>query len=377
MKIPFNRPTIVGNELEYIKDAVKSGKISGDGKYTKLCSEFLENTFKAKKVMLTTSCTHALEMSAILLNIGDGDEVIMPSFTFVSTVNAFCLRGAKPIFVDIREDTKNIDEDLIEERITDRTKAIVPVHYAGVSCDMSRIMEISKKYSIPVVEDAAQGVNSTYEGEFLGTIGDMGAYSFHETKNFISGEGGAIILNNEEYIERAEIIREKGTNRSKFYRGEVDKYTWVDIGSSYLPSDLLAAFLYAQFEKMDEITEKRLKLFTNYINSLKILEDRNLISLPYIPDNCTINGHILYIMLNDPKTRDGLMHFLKQKEILSVFHYVPLHTSPMGRMYGYGEGDLKVTEFVSERLLRLPYYYDLKDDEQKYIVESIKEYFNN
>jgi len=377
MKIPFNRPTIVGNELEYIKDAVESGKISGDGKYTKLCSEFLENTFKAKKVMLTTSCTHALEMSAILLNIGEGDEVIMPSFTFVSTVNAFCLRGAKPIFVDIREDTKNIDEDLIEERITDRTKAIVPVHYAGVSCDMSRIMEISKKYSIPAVEDAAQGVNSTYEGEFLGTIGDMGAYSFHETKNFISGEGGAIILNNEEYIERAEIIREKGTNRSKFYRGEVDKYTWVDIGSSYLPSDLLAAFLYAQFEKMDEITEKRLKLFTNYINSLKILEDRNLISLPYIPDNCTINGHIFYIMLNDPKTRDGLMHFLKQKEILSVFHYVPLHTSPMGRMYGYGEGDLKVTEFVSERLLRLPYYYDLKDDEQKYIVESIKEYFNN
>jgi len=376
MKIPFNKPTIVGNELEYIRDAVESGKISGDGKYTKLCSEFLENTFKAKKVMLTTSCTHALEMSAILLNIGEGDEVIMPSFTFVSTVNAFCLRGAKPVFVDIRQDTKNIDEELIEEKISERTKAIVPVHYAGVSCNMNRIMEISKKHSIPVIEDAAQGVNSTYQGGFLGTIGDMGAYSFHETKNFISGEGGAIVLNNEDYIERAEIIREKGTNRSKFYRGEVDKYTWVDIGSSYLPSDLLAAFLYAQLKKMHEITEKRLKLFKNYSDALKTLEERKLISLPYIPDDCKINGHIFYIMLNDPKTRDGLMQFLKEKEILSVFHYVPLHTSPMGRMYGYGEGDLKVTEFVSERLLRLPYYYDLKDDEQKFIFASIKEYFN-
>lgn len=375
MKIPFNKPSIIGKELDYIRDAVESGKISGDGKYTKMCSGLLEGKFRARKVMLTTSCTHALEMAAILLNISEGDEVIMPSFTFVSTVNAFCLRGARPVFVDIRPDTKNIDEDLIEEKINERTKAIVPVHYAGVSCNMNRIMEISEKYGIPIVEDAAQGVNATYRGNYLGTIGDLGAYSFHETKNFISGEGGAIVINNEDYIDRAEIIREKGTNRSKFYRGEVDKYTWVDIGSSYLPSDLLSAFLYAQLERMDDITMRRIELFTRYMEALKPLEDDKKINLPVIPSECGINGHIFYVMAENAKERDSLMDYMKEKGILSVFHYVPLHTSPMGRMYGYKEGDLKVTESVSERLLRLPFYYSLRDEEQQEIIDAVYGYF--
>jgi len=376
IKVPFNKPSFTGNELDYIKEAVMNWHISGDGLFTKKCHQFLENKFNAKKILLTTSCTHALELASILLGLKEGDEVIVPSYTFVSTVNAFMLRGAKPVFVDIRKDTLNIDENLIEEKITKNTKAIFPVHYGGVSCNMDRINKIAKKYNLFVVEDAAQGVNAKYKDKYLGTLGTFGCYSFHETKNYICGEGGALVINDERFIERAEIIREKGTNRSKFFRGEIDKYTWVDIGSSYLPSDLLAAFLFAQLEKIDEINDLRKSVFDSYIKGFSNLEKDGKISLPSIPSVCTANHHVFYILLNNRVERDDLITYLKEKGISSVFHYVPLHTSPMGIQLGYKKGDLPMTERVSDNLLRLPFYNSLTKDEQEYVISKVKEYFN-
>lgn len=377
-KIPFNKPSFTGKELEYIQDAILNRwHISGDGYYTKKCQELMEKKFGAKKVLLTTSCTHALEMAAILLDLKKGDEVIMPSYTFVSTANAVMLRGAKPVFVDIRPDTKNIDENLIEEKITSKTKAIIPVHYAGVSCEMDKIMEIAKKHNLYVIEDAAQGVNAKYKGKYLGTIGHLGCYSFHETKNVICGEGGALVINDEKFIERAEIIREKGTNRNQFFRGEVDKYTWVDIGSSYVPSDILAAFLYAQLEKINEINNVRKKIYEYYLHEFSELENEEVVSLPKIPPECTSNYHMFCLLLKDEQERDSLIKHLKQKDIVSVFHYVPLHTSKMGRKLGYKEGDLPVTEGVSRRLLRLPVYNDLKTSDQGYIVKEARSFIKS
>ena len=376
-KIPFNKPFIIGKELYYISQSVLSGKIAGDGLFTKKCNSLMEELFCAKKVLLAHSCTAALEMAAILCNISEGDEVILPSFTFVSTANAFLLRGAKLVFVDIRQDTLNIDENLISDVITDRTKILLPVHYAGVSCEMDAIMEIAGKNGIYVVEDAAQGVSAKYKGRYLGTIGDIGAYSFHETKNFICGEGGAIVINNEQFIERAEIIREKGTNRSKFFRGEIDKYTWVDIGSSYLPSDILAAFLYAQIENLEKINKKRSTLFDFYYKELISLVNEGMIKLPYVPSSCSSNNHLFYIILEDEKTRNRLMDYMKTKSILSVFHYLPLHLSPMGKSMGYSDGQLPITESISSRLLRLPFYYELKTWEQEVVVDTIKNFFKS
>ncbi len=374
MRIPFNRPFLVGKELYYIAQSVLSGHTAGDGMFTKKCHQLLEKKIAAKKVLLTHSCTAALEMAAILCRLEPGDEVILPSFTFVSTANAFYLRGAKLVFVDIRPDTLNIDETKIEQAVTERTKAIVPVHYAGIACEMDRIMEVARRHNLYVIEDAAQGVNAKYKNQYLGTIGDIGAFSFHETKNFICGEGGAIVLNNDRFIERAEIIREKGTNRSKFFRGEVDKYTWVDIGSSYLPSDILAAFLYAQLENMEVINNRRAEIFTYYLKALKPLEDNGKLQLPFISGQCSSNNHLFYILLNNEETRNGLMDFLKSKGILAVFHYLPLHLSPIGRSFGYRDGDLPQTESLSGRLLRLPFYYDLRNEEQEEIVGWIDDF---
>jgi len=374
MNIPFNKPSIVGREIEYIKDAINLGKISGDGKYTKLCSERLTSLIKTKKTLITTSGTHALEMAAILCDIKKGDEVILPSFTFVSTANAFCLRGAKPIFVDIREDTKNIDESLIEKKITKKTKCIIPVHYSGVSSEMDKIMDLSHKYNLFVIEDAAQGLMSTYKGRMLGSIGDFGAFSFHETKNVYCGEGGALTINNEKFIERAEIIREKGTNRSKFFRGEVDKYTWVDIGSSYLPSDILSAFLYAQLEQIEPITKRRQEICNLYRTGLQQLEDSGKLKIPDNIIDTTTNGHIFYIELKNLAERDSLLKYLRENGIYAVFHYVPLHSSPMGLKYGYSVEDLPVTNKISERLLRLPLYYSIRTQEIDYIIDKIKNY---
>jgi dTDP-4-amino-4,6-dideoxygalactose transaminase len=374
-KIPFNKPFIVGKELYYIAQSVLSGKIAGDGLYTKKCQTLIEETFNARKVLLTHSCTAALEMAALLCDVKEGDEVILPSFTFVSTANAFYLRGAKPVFIDIRSDTLNMDEQQLEDVITEKTKVIVPVHYAGVGCAMDAILDIARRKGIFVVEDAAQGVNATYKGKFLGTIADIGAYSFHETKNFICGEGGAILLNNDSFIERAEIIREKGTNRSKFFRGETDKYTWVDMGSSFLPSDLLAAFLYAQLENMEEINRRRDRNYNYYSKALMPLANDGRIRLPCVPEDCQSNSHLFYIILEDENTRNSLMDYLKKKGILAVFHYIPLHLSPVGRSMGYLEGTLPVTESLSGRLLRLPFYYDLGEREQAEVVKSIRDFF--
>jgi len=374
-KIPFNKPFIVGKELYYIAQSVLSGKIAGDGLYTKKCNALLESAFGAKKVLLTHSCTAALEMAAMLCGIEKGDEVILPSFTFVSTANAFYLRGARPVFVDIRSDTLNMDETLIEQHISDKTKVILPVHYAGVACEMDTIMDIAHKHSLFVVEDAAQGVNSKYKGKYLGTIGDIGAYSFHETKNFISGEGGAIVINNEKFSERAEIIREKGTNRSQFFRGEIDKYTWVDIGSSYLPSDILAAFLYAQLENMEKINIRRKGLYDFYSRELIPLVNDGKLRLPYVANECQSNNHLFYIILEDEKTRNKLMDYLKSNGILAVFHYIPLHLSQIGRSMGYKDGQLPVTESMSGRLLRIPFYYELEQEEQMQVVKCIKDFF--
>lgn len=375
--IPFNKPFIAGKELYYIAQAVFSGHIAGDGLFTKKCQSLMEEKFDARKILLTHSCTAALEMAAILCEVGPGDEVILPSFTFVSTANAFYLRGAKLVFVDIRPDTLNIDETKIEDVITERTKVIVPVHYAGVACEMDTIMTIAHQHNLLVVEDAAQGVNAKYKETFLGTIGDMAAYSFHETKNFICGEGGAIIINNENFIERAEIIREKGTNRSQFFRGEVDKYTWVDVGSSYLPSDLLAAFLYAQLENMQEISKRRDQLFDYYYKALIPLVNDGKIRLPFVSSECQSNNHLFYILLEDEDTRNALMDHLRSKGILGVFHYLSLHLSPVGKTMGYQQGQLPVTESMSGRLLRLPFYYDLKPEEQAEVVETVRNFFSN
>lgn len=373
--INFNVPPFVGKELVYMQEAIANQKICGDGEFTKKCNQWIEETTKTKKCLLTTSCTHALELAALLLDIKSGDEVIMPAFTFVSTADAFVMRGAKIVFVDIRPDTMNIDETKIEEAITERTRAIVPVHYAGVSCEMDEIMKIAKKYNLYVVEDAAQGIQATYNGEALGTIGHIGCYSFHETKNISMGEGGAILINNERYIEEAEIIREKGTNRSKFFRGQIDKYTWVEKGSSYLPSDMNAAYLWAQLEKVQEIMQGRLERWNQYYDLLKPLQENGYIELPYIPEKCEHNAHMFYIKTRDLNERSKLIQYLKEKEIMAVFHYIPLHTAPAGIKYGQFVGEDKYTTKESERLLRLPMYYGLTENEVECIVESINDFY--
>jgi len=370
-RIPFNKPFIVGKELYYIAQSVLQLKTSGDGLYTKEAQDLMKGTFGAREILLTTSCTAALDLAAILADVKDGDEIILPSFTFSSTANAFVLRGARPVFIDCRRDTLNIDENLIEAAITARTRAIAPVHYAGVGCEMDAISKIAQKHRLTVIEDAAQGVNAKYKGRYLGTIGDIGAYSFHETKNFICGEGGAIVLNRPELVERAEIVREKGTDRTRFFRGEVDKYTWVDIGSSFLPSDILAAFLYAQLENMEVITKKREEIYRHYEALLRPLADRGLLTLPIVPAECESNYHMYYIVLNSFDERTKLIEHLKAQGILALFHYVPLHTSPMGTAMGYRAGMLPVTETVSERLLRLPMYYEMQESEVESVVREI------
>ena len=375
--IPFNRPFVAGKELFYIAQAVLGGRLAGDGQFSRRCQEWMERGFGAKKVLLTHSCTAALEMACILADIEPGDEVIMPSYTFVSTANAFALRGARICFVDIRSDTLNIDESKIEEAITERTKAVVPVHYAGVGCEMDAVMAVAQRHGLLVIEDAAQGFCASYKGRALGTLGHLAAYSFHETKNFISGEGGALVVNDERFLERAEIIREKGTNRSKFFRGEVDKYTWVDIGSSYLPSEIVAAFLYAQLEEADHITEVRWAVHRRYEELLKPLEEAGLLRLPVCPSECTHNAHMFYVILPTNDLRDGLITYLKSKNIMAVFHYVPLHSSPMGRRYGCQEGSLPVTEDLSERLLRLPCYFELGPAEQETIVAEVTRFLKS
>lgn len=376
--INFNIPPYTGKEQKYIKEVIKDNrKLSGDGPFTKKCNFWIEDKFSAKKVLLTTSCTHSLEMSAILINIQPGDEVIMPSYTFVSTANAFVLRGAKIVFVDIRSDTMNIDENLIEKSITKKTKAIVPVHYAGVSCEMDKIMKIAKKYNLFVIEDAAQGVMSTYKNKSLGSMGDIGCFSFHETKNYTMGEGGAILINNKDFIERAEIIREKGTNRSKFFRGQVDKYTWADIGSSYLPSELNAAYLYAQLEEAETINQNRLKSWNIYYENLKELEEKGFIELPIIPKECKHNAHMFYIKCGDLETRSNLIEYLKDNGIQSAFHYIPLHSSPAGLNYGKFKGVDVYTTKESERILRLPMYYGLKEKDIIFITRKIESFYKN
>lgn len=374
--IPFNQPPFVGREIENIKQAIHSNKICGDGEFTKKCNTWFEKSTKTKKALITTSCTHALEMAAILSDIKDGDEVIMPSFTFVSTADAFVMRGAKIVFVDIRPDTMNINENLIEAAITPRTKVIVPVHYAGVACEMDKILKIAEKYNLLVIEDAAQGVMSKYKGQALGSIGDFGCYSFHETKNYSSGEGGAILIKDDKYIERAEIIREKGTNRSKFWRGQVDKYTWVDLGSSYLPSELNAAYLYAQLEKAEEINNYRLALWNLYNDLLQPLKENGKLELPVVPKECKHNAHMFYIKTKDIEERTELITFLKKNGIMAVFHYIPLHSSPAGIQFGRFSGEDVYTTVESERLLRLPMYYSLKEDEIRFIVAKIKLFYN-
>jgi dTDP-4-amino-4,6-dideoxygalactose transaminase len=372
-KIPFNRPCLVGKELEYIADAIQIGHVSGDGAYTRKCQLLLEQILGVPRVFLTTSCTHALEMAALLLDIRPGDEVIVPSFTFVSTVNAFVLRGARPIFIDIRPDTLNLDETQLERLITPRTKAIVPVHYAGVGCEMDAIMEVAKRYNIAVVEDNAHGLFGKYKGKYLGTFGCLATLSFHETKNFTCGEGGALLINDPQYIERAEIIREKGTNRSRFFRGEVDKYTWVDIGSSYLPSDILAAFLYAQLEAREEIQVKRRRIWEYYYEHLRDWAQEHGVRLPIVPADCEQSYHMFYLLMPDLKARTRLISHLKERGILSVFHYLPLHLSPMGKRFGGKPGDCPVTEDISNRLVRLPFYNDLTYEDQDQVIQAIRE----
>lgn len=372
--ISFNVPPYVGKEKEYIEQAIEKKKICGDGEFTKKCNEWLENKTGTSKALLTTSCTHATEMTALLSDIKPGDEVIMPSYTFVSTADAFVLRGAKAVFVDIRPDTMNIDEKLIEEAITDKTKAIVPVHYAGVSCEMDTIMDIAKRHNLKVIEDAAQGIMSEYKGKALGTIGDYGCYSFHETKNYSMGEGGALLIRNPEDVERAEIIREKGTNRSKFFRDQIDKYTWVAAGSSYLPSELNAAYLYAQLEQADKIYQDRMNSWNRYYEMLSDLEQAGKIQLPVVPKECKHNAHMFYIKAKDLEERTALIDFLKANGVSSVFHYIPLHSAPAGMEFGRFNGEDRYTTKESERLLRLPMYYGLGDNVE-YVAEKVKAYF--
>lgn len=375
--IPFNKPPYVGNEMKYIQDAISKRKICGDGEYTKKCNAWLEENTKTAKALLTTSCTHATEMAALLADIKPGDEVIMPSYTFVSTADAFVLRGAKAVFVDIRPDTMNIDETLIEDAITSKTKAIVPVHYAGVACEMDTIMDIAKRHNLCVIEDAAQGVCSKYKGKPLGAIGDYGCYSFHETKNYSMGEGGALLISDADNIERAEIIREKGTNRSKFFRGQIDKYTWVDAGSSYLPSELNAAYLWAQLEKSDVIFEDRMKTWNAYYAAFKELAEQEKIELPFVPEECEHNAHMFYLKTNDLEERTQFITYLKEREIAAVFHYIPLHTAPAGVKYGQFHGEDKYTTKESERLVRLPLYYDMTEEERDKVIEAVIDFYKN
>lgn len=374
--IDFNVPPYVGNELKYVEEAVvQNRKLCGDGPFTKKCNEWLEKKTGTAKALLTTSCTHATEMAALLTDIGEGDEVIMPSYTFVSTADAFVLRGAKAVFVDIRPDTMNIDENKIEAAVTEKTKAIVPVHYAGVSCEMDKIMEIARKYNLYVIEDAAQGIMSTYKGKALGTIGDYGCFSFHETKNYSMGEGGALLIKDPANAERAEIIREKGTNRAKFFRGQIDKYTWVDAGSSYLPGDMNAAYLYGQLEVADQIFDDRMRSWNLYYELLKPLEEAGKIELPVIPEGCTHNAHMFYIKTKDLEERTELFKFLKDNEIQAVFHYIPLHGAPAGKKFGRFHGEDVYTTKESERLARLPMFYGLKEEQVRYIAEKITEFY--
>lgn len=374
--IKFNIPPVTGKEIDYLKDAIeKNHKLCGDGPFTAKCSHWFENHFDTPKALMTTSCTHALEMSAILLEIQPGDEVICPSYTFVSTVNAFVLRGAEIVFVDIRPDTMNIDENLIESAITYKTKAIVPVHYAGVSCEMDKIMELAKKYNLYVVEDAAQGVMSKYKCQALGTIGDFGCFSFHETKNYSMGEGGTLLVNNKHYIERAEIIREKGTNRSRFFRGQVDKYTWIDMGSSFLPSELNVAYLYAQLEIAAEINNNRMNAWNMYYEGFESIS--NKVERPFIPEHCTHNAHMFYLKCKDLEERTELIDYLKSNEILAVFHYIPLHSCEAGLKYGRFHGEDVYTTKESERLVRLPLYYNIVEEDIQYVIKKVKEFYMN
>ena len=373
--IDFNVPPFTGKELEYMQQAIKNKKICGDGEFTKKCSHWMEEKFQANHVLLTTSCTHALEMAAVLTQVKPGDEVILPSYTFVSTADAFVQRGATLVFVDIRPDTMNLDERLIEDAITDKTKVIVPVHYAGVGCAMDEIMEIAARHHLMVVEDAAQGIYAYYKGRALGTIGDFGCYSFHETKNYSMGEGGALVFQNNDFLERAEIIREKGTDRSKFFRGQVDKYRWMDYGSSYLPSDLNAAYLWAQLEMADTIRKDRLDSWNYYNEELRPLAEAGYIEQPFIPDYADHNAHMYYIKTKDLETRGRLIDFLAKREIHTVFHYVPLHSAPAGQKFGRFHGEDKYTTKESERLLRLPMYYQLKEEDQEQVVKAVKEFY--
>ncbi len=374
--IKFNVPPHADKAMEYIQECVRNQKICGDGNYTKKCNEWIEKRTGTAKCLLTTSCTHATELAALLLSdLKPGDEVIMPSFTFVSTADAFVLRGAVPVFVDIRPDTMNIDEKLIEAAVTKRTKAIVPVHYAGVACEMDTIMEIADKYHLAVIEDAAQGIMASYKGQALGTIGNFGCFSFHETKNYSMGEGGALLIRDQKDVEEAEIIREKGTNRSKYYRGQIDKYTWMNYGSSYLPSDMNAAYLYAQLEIADDINEARLALWNRYYENLEPLAGTGKVELPVVPEGCVHNAHMFYLKAADLDERTALIAYLKEKGIMSVFHYIPLHTAPAGKRFGRFHGTDRYTTKESERLARLPMYYGLSGDEVDYICDMIKQFY--
>ncbi len=376
-KIPFNKSFVMGKELSNFEQAITTGQIASDGVFTKKCTDFFKTRYKFNSVLMTPSCTASLEMAGMLCNIQPGDEVIIPSFTFVSTANSFVMMGAVPVFVDIREDTLNIDESKIEAAITPKTKAIVPVHYAGVGCEMDTIMDIAGRHHLKVIEDAAQAVNSNYKGKPLGGIGDLGCFSFHETKNVNCGEGGALIINDKEMIKRAEIIRDKGTNRQQFFRGEIDKYSWVDVGSSYVLSEICAAFLSAQLEYVEEIHVRRKEIYDRYYKGLKQYEDAGCLRLPVIPEHCDSCYHMFYILLPDQNHRNALIDYLKSKGVLAVFHYLPLHLSPFGKQFSAKEGDLPVTESFSNRLLRLPFFYDLSHDDQDYVMNAIGDYISD
>ena len=373
MRIPFNRPTVLGKELANIQEALTTAHLSGDGPFTRRCHQWLESTLGSQKALLTHSCTAALEMAAMLADLGPGDEVIMPAFTFVSTANAVVLRGATPVFVDIRSDTLNLDETLVEQAITPRTRAILPVHYAGVACEMDTLMDIAARHQLLVIEDAAQGLLSTYRGRPLGTIGELGALSFHETKNVIAGEGGALLVQDERFVGRAEIIREKGTNRSSFFRGQVDKYTWVDIGSSYLPSEIIAAFLHAQLESARELTDKRCRAWTRYHGAFADLEDAGVLRRPIVPPECGHNAHLYYLLLPTLEARTATLARMKERGIAALFHYVPLDSSPAGRKFARASGDLAITHDLSDRLVRLPLWPNLSDAEVDAVIDVTRD----
>ncbi len=374
MPIPFNKPTFSGKETEYMQQAIQSNHLSGDGQFTKKSHALLEQALGVPKVLLTTSCTHALEMSALLLDLKEGDEVIVPSFTFVSTINAFVLRGAKPVFADIRPDTLNLDESRLEALITSKTRAIVVVHYAGVGCEMDAIMEIANRHHLPVVEDNAHGLFGKYKGRYLGTFGALATQSFHETKNFTSGEGGALLINDPKFIEDAEILREKGTDRSRFFRGQVDKYTWVNVGSSYLPSELLAAYLFAQLEVSEQIQSSRQRIWETYYRELGAWAEENNVHMPFVPAHCEQTYHMFYVLFPNLEKRQAAIAHLKERGVQAVFHYLPLHLSPMGEKYGGKAGDCAVTERISDQLLRLPFYTNMTGEEQTRVIEALKEF---